>query len=389
MLKNSEFDACIVQWLDEYAPRGYIITDAGLVIRGWSRWLEYNSGLTADSVVGRHLMEVFPDLVSRQLDRLYQDALHGQVSILAQRFHKYLLKFKVGLESGFEDMQQSAMISPLIRDGNVIGTITVIEDVTERIGRENDLLAAREAANRANDAKDRFIAVLSHDLRTPLTAILGWSRLFREHPKDERLVLKGADVIERNAALQLALLEKILDISRINAAKLELDIEVVDVAEAVHAAVDTLEPLAQSKGIRIEQAMMLDKGRTAGLDPKRFQQIIWNLISNALKFTPQGGTVCVRLEYTPDAFQLSVADTGKGISAESIPHLFEPLWQDEGSGGHGGLGLGLAIVRNLVQLHGGSIRAESAGLGQGAVFIVQIPWSQIDRIDSPLQSRVS
>jgi signal transduction histidine kinase len=188
------------------------------------------------------------------------------------------------------------------------------------------------------------------------------------------MVLKGAEVIERNAALQLSLIEKILDISRINAAKLELDLEAVDVPETICSTLETLEPLAQSKGVRIDRAFAPRGGRTAKLDSKRFQQIIWNLISNALKFTPKGGSVRVALEYASDAFQLSIADTGKGISAENMPHLFEPLWQAEGSSGHGGLGLGLAIVRNLVDLHGGSIRAESGGPDKGAVFIVRMPW---------------
>jgi len=330
--------------------------------------------MMAKAVVGRPLFEAFPDLVARQLDRLYLDALNGQVSVLAHRFHKYLLKFPAP-DYGLDEMQQSAVIAPLLREGEVIGTISIIDDVTERVIRENELLAAREEAYKANEAKDRFIAVLSHDLRTPLTAIVGWSRVFRERAGDERMVLKGADVIERNAAVQLSLIEKILDISRINAAKLELDIEPVDVPAAVCAALETLEPIAQSKGVRIDRVSTPREHRTAKLDPKRFQQIIWNLISNALKFTPKGGTVRVDLEYASDAFQLSIADTGKGISAENMPHLFEPLWQAEGSSGHGGLGLGLAIVRNLVDLHGGSIRAESAGADKGAVFIVRIPWS--------------
>ena len=353
MLRDSEFDASIVDWLDVHAQRGYMTTDTSLVIRGWNHWLEQKSGRSAESVVGRPLTEVFPDLIARQLDAIYHDALQGQVSVLAHRFHKYLLKMPCSPDHGLDEMRQSALISPLVREGSVVGTISVIDDVTERITRENELLMARETAHKANEAKDQFIAVLSHDLRTPLTAILGWARVFRERAKDERMVLKGAEVIERNAALQLALIEKVLDISRINAATLELDIESVDVPEVIHATLEALEPLAESKGILIEHTLPFRDRRMAALDPKRFQQIIWNLISNALKFTPAGGTVRVTLEYAPDVFQLSVADTGKGISPESMPHLFKPLWQDEGSGGHGGLGLGLAIVRNLVHLHGG------------------------------------
>jgi signal transduction histidine kinase len=375
MLKDSQFDGPIVDWLDAYALRGYMTTDTSLAIRGWNRWLEAKSGIRAQAILGQPLFEVFPDLVARQLDRCFKDALNGQVSVLAHRFHKYLLKFPASTEHKLSEMQQSAYISPLIRDGQVIGTMSVIDDVTERVIRENELLAAREQANKANAAKDRFIAVLSHDLRTPLTATLGWTHVLRDRIRDERVLRRGLEVIDRNASVQLELIEKLLDISRIDSAKLQLEIQPVEISEAIRATLETLEPVAQSKGVRIECGIMLDQRRRAALDPKRFQQIIWNLISNALKFTPKGGAVRVDVEDFIDGFQLSVADTGKGISAESMPHLFEPLWQADGGITQGGLGLGLAIVKNLVELHGGSIRAESAGLGQGAVFFVRMLWS--------------
>jgi len=374
MLKNPQFDASIVRWLDQYAPRGYFTTDASLIIRGWNRWFENKSGLTAQCVVGRPLFEVFPELLSRQLDRLYQDALSGQVVVLAHRFHKYLIKLPVHPEFGFAEMQQAASIGPLVQDGEVIGTITVIEDVSERVGHENELLAAREEADKANAAKDRFITVLSHDLRTPLTAILGWARVLAERSAEPLITKKGAEVIERNVAIQLGLIEQVLDVSRMNSAKLELEIENVNVREAVGTALDSIEPMAQTKGIRIDRDL-IEEPRTAALDSKRFQQVIWNLISNSLKFTPRGGCVRVSLEYDSHDFRLTVADTGKGITADSLPHLFKPLWQAEGSGGHGGLGLGLSIVRTLVELHGGSIGAESPGPGLGAIFTVRMPWA--------------
>jgi len=374
MLKNSDFDRPIIEWLDKYAQRGYLATDSSLAIRGWNSWLENKSGLSEQDVVGRPLFDVFPDLVSRQLDRLYHDALQGQTSVLAQRFHKYLLKFPASPDYGLSEMQQSAVISPLLRDEKVIGTITVIDDVSERFVRENELMAAREEADRANEAKDRFIAVLSHDLRTPLTAILGWTRILQDRAANERMVLKGAEVIERSASIQLGLIENLLDISRINSGKLQLEVEPVDIQHIIASTVETLGPLAQSKGIQIDRVLNLHERRTAELDPKRFQQIIWNLISNALKFTPSGGTIRVVVESTGDGFEMRFLDTGQGITAENLPHLFEPLWQAEGSDRRTGLGLGLAIVKNLVELHGGSIRAESPGLNMGSVFIVQMPW---------------
>jgi signal transduction histidine kinase len=374
MLKNPDFNDAILDWLNDYASQGIVTTDYDFIICGWNCWLEEKAGRTAASVIGRSLFEIFPDLVERGLDRLYHNALDGQVSMLAQRFHRYLVKLPGRPEFGLAEMQQAARIAPLVCKGMVIGTITAIHDVSERVVRENELMAAREQADSANKAKDRFLAVLSHDLRTPLTAILGWARIFRDRPGDEKIVRRGTDIIERNAAIQLQLIEEILDMSRIAAEKLELNLEPVEVRQIVHDALETLEPAAIAKGITLLRSLP-NEPQIAKLDPKRCQQIIWNLVSNSLKFTPQGGSVTATLKYESDGFELRIADTGKGIDPESLPHLFEPLWQAEGSASDGGLGLGLAIVRNLVELHGGSIHAESSGTGQGATFILKMPWS--------------
>ena len=203
---------------------------------------------------------------------------------------------------------------------------------------------------------------------------MGWARLIGNAPEQPATARKGAEIIERNAAIQIQLIEQLLDLSRIAAAKLELNTEVVDVREITFSTIDGLQPLAQAKNIKII-LQLPDEHRTAALDPKRLQQVIWNLFSNALKFTPAGGWVRAILEYRSDGFRLTIADSGKGISPDNIPRLFEPLFQAEGSGGQGGLGLGLAIAKNIVELHGGSVRAESSGSGQGAAFIVEIPWS--------------
>jgi PAS domain S-box-containing protein len=375
MLHDSNLDRPILDWLSDYATQGILTTDTSLIIRGWNRWFELNTGRTADSVIGSSLFEVFPDLVQRKLDGIYQEALKGQVMVFAHRFHKYLVRLPARPESQLSEMQQSALVAPLLREGEIVGTITSIEDVSDRVVRENELLAAREAADKANQAKDRFLAVLSHDLRTPLTAILGWAQVFRQAAADEQLVRKGADIIARNAAIQLELIEQILDLSRITAAKLELDPQQVSVLELTVAALETVEATAAAKSIRIER-ILPSQDRMTKLDPKRFHQIIWNLVSNAVKFTPEGGWIRTTLEYAECGFRLSVADSGKGISAQSMPHLFDALWQAEGSRGQGGLGLGLMIVKNVVELHGGTVRAESPGPGKGASFIVEIPWCE-------------
>jgi signal transduction histidine kinase len=372
---KTDFDRSMVEWLNDDAPRGYLITDLGLAICGWNRWLEQSTGRTSETVLGEPLFKVFPELQERHLDRFYHAALQGESTIVANRFHKYLVRLPSNPEYELPEMQQSARIAPLLKAGVVIGTITLIDDVSERVVREKELLAATEAAEKANQAKDRFLAVLAHDLRTPLTAILGWARLLRSSPEKEQIVSKGAAVIERNAEVQIQLIEQILDLSRIAAAKLELNIEMIDIQEIILTTIESLEPLAEAKNIRIRHELPRER-RTAALDPNRFQQIIWNLFSNAVKFTPPGGWIRATLQYCPDGFQVTIADSGKGINAENAPHLFEPLWQAEGSSKQGGLGLGLAIVKNLVELHGGSIRAESAGTGQGAAFIVEMPWAR-------------
>src|SRR5262249_34727187 len=198
------------------------------------------------------------------------------------------------------------------RKGTVIGTITAIHDVSERVVRENELMAAREQADSANKAKDRFLAVLSHDLRTPLTAILGWARIFRDRPGDEKIVRRGTDIIERNAAIQLQLIEELLDMAGSADEKLELNLEAVEVRQIVNDALETLELAAIAKGITLLRSLP-NEPQMAKLDPKRCQQIIWNLVSNSLKFTPQGGCVTATLKYESDGFELRIVDTGKGI----------------------------------------------------------------------------
>jgi PAS domain S-box-containing protein len=375
MLRDFDFDASIINWLNDYAPHGIVTTDTAFVIRGWNRWFEQNTGRSADSVMGLSLFEVFPELIERGLDELYRSALDEQVTVLAHRFHRYLVKMPALPEYNLTEMQQTARIAPLVSSGQVVGTITSIDDVSERVVRENELLAARESADQANEAKDKFLAVLSHDLRTPLTATVGWARIFQKNPADEKAVRRGAEVIERNAAIQLQLIEELLDISRISAGKLELSLEAVEIRDLVNYALETLEPMAQAKGIVFNQVLP-NESRMAVVDAKRFQQIVWNLVSNAIKFTPRCGSINAQLKYLDSEFEFSVEDTGKGINPEALSHVFEPLWQAESSRRQGGLGLGLAIVKNLVELHGGNIRAESLGTGKGASFILHIPWAQ-------------
>jgi two-component system CheB/CheR fusion protein len=243
--------------------------------------------------------------------------------------------------------------------------LLAIQDITARKRAEE-----MEAANRA---KDNFLAVLSHELRTPLNAMLGWVRMLRSGALDEATARRALEVIERNTLLQAHLIEDLLEVSRIVAGTLHLERRPVMVAPAVEAALAAMQPIAEASGVLLESALDEQAGPVRA-DPARLQQIVWNLVSNAIKFTPSGGRVDVRLARQGSAVEISVRDTGKGMTAEQLPHIFDRFSIEHTSTQlQGGLGLGLSIVRHLVELHAGAVRAESAGPGQGATLTVTLP----------------
>jgi PAS domain S-box-containing protein len=228
--------------------------------------------------------------------------------------------------------------------------------------------------NTANRMKDDFLAVLSHELRTPLNAILGYSRLLRGNMLPAEQIARAMETIERNARWLTQIIEDVLDVSRIVSGKIRLDVQPVDLAEVVDNAVSTVQPAADAKAVRLRALVDPRVGPVSG-DPDRLQQVVWNLLSNAVKFTPKGGRVEVRLERVASHVEVVVSDTGIGISADFLPYVFERFRQgDQGSTRKtGGLGLGLAIVRHLVEMHGGTVHAASAGDNQGSVFTVCLP----------------
>ena len=234
---------------------------------------------------------------------------------------------------------------------------------------------ARLESERLHRMKDEFVATLSHELRTPLNAILGWSQLLKREPELRSHVSEGLDVIERNARAQAKIVEDLLDVSRIISGKVRLDLQETNLPSIVDAAVSTIGLAAEAKGVRIEKIVDSLRGVQTTGDPQRLQQIVWNLLSNAVKFTPRGGKVQVILERVSSHVELTIADSGQGIEAAFLPYVFDRFRQAEGAANrhHGGLGLGLSIVRNLVELHGGTVRATSRGLGQGATFVVSLP----------------
>lgn len=258
--------------------------------------------------------------------------------------------------------------------------VSVQRDITERKRAEEDRAqlireqAARAEAEASNRTKDEFLAIVSHELRSPLNAILGWAKLLRYRKFDQEKTNKALSIIERNAIAQTQLIEDLLDISRIIQGKVRLYARPTNLVQVIEAAIDTVRPTALAKTIEVSSKLDPSGGLVSG-DPDRLQQVVWNLLSNAIKFTPVGGQVSVQLERIDSHAQIKVIDTGIGISSDFLPYVFERFRQAESTStrAHGGLGLGLAIVRNLVELHGGTIQVESPGVGQGATFIVQLP----------------
>jgi PAS domain S-box-containing protein len=308
-------------------------------------------------------------------------ALHPR-QMLTFTNHQILLS-RSGVEWPISDT-----LSPIVdRNNRVVGTVVVFRDVTQ--AREDDARAravtieregllqserlARGEAERANRVKDDFVAMVSHELRTPLNAILGWTDILKQN-RSAAVLDHGLDVIARNTRLQAQLISDLLDVSRIVTGKLTLEFDHLDLANIVRNSVETQQSVAAERGVTI--AMQLPPGavRTLG-DPARLQQIVWNLLSNALKFTPRGGRVTVALRASGDTAEISVSDTGIGIRSEFLPDLFERFRQATSTTTrrHGGLGLGLSIARHLAELHGGAIRAESAGENKGSAFTLELP----------------
>ncbi|MEP6636905.1 MAG: ATP-binding protein, partial [Acidobacteriota bacterium] len=300
----------------------------------------------------------------------------------------------VGIDNGLRP--QSSIAIPMAVMGRIVGTIEVqsyqkaafreehatamrlaanlgavaIENV-RLLQQESD---ARAAAEESNRLKDEFLATVSHELRTPLTAILGWSRMLQTGSLDEAMVEKAIETIRRNAKSQSQIIDDILDVSRIITGKLSLDLNPLELAPVIEAAVNVVRPTAEAKGIRIETEFPIQPAVIAG-DSNRLQQVVWNLLANAIKFTPSGGCVSLRVSESESHIEIRVVDNGQGISADFLPFVFDRFRQADSTTTrqHGGLGLGLAIVRHLVEIHGGNIRGESAGTGKGAAFLVTLP----------------
>ena len=388
--KETLLNAAVLHWMHDLTAQGIVTTDSDLNVVEWNNWMQEHTGKRAHEVIGRNLLELFPELIERRLDRHYKWALEGQVRVLSHALHGYLISMPVvSGEHGYPEMQQAVRISPLSHEGRVIGTLTIIEDVTERVAREAELQAqieartrllasekfARSEAERANRLKDEFLATISHELRNPLNAIMGWAHMLRLGKLNQANIERAVETIYRNAKSQSQLVADLLDVSRIISGKLRLDVRTVDLIYIVNAAIDSIRPAAEAKGIRLQTILDPAAGPISG-DADRLQQIVWNLLTNACKFTPKNGTIKVKVQRVDSHVEIVVSDSGVGISREFLPFVFDRFRQADASTTriHGGLGLGLSIVRQLVDLHGGSVSVESGGEGKGATFTITLPF---------------
>jgi PAS domain S-box-containing protein len=296
-------------------------------------------------------------------------------------------------EPGVFDERVARVVEGLAAQASVAMDNARLYEAAQRARAEAEKAAAEKEhlyreAQEASRLKDEFLATVSHELRTPLTAILGWAHMLRTGQVNGDSAARAFETIERNARAQSQLIEDLLDVSRIITGKLRIDVRVVDPNSFIEAAVEAVRPAAEAKGVRLQKVMDTGVVSVSG-DPVRLQQVVWNLLSNAIKFTPRGGRVQVRLERVNSHVEVSVSDTGAGIPADFLPHVFDRFRQadQKTTRHHGGLGLGLAIVRHLVELHGGTVKAESEGEGRGATFTVLLPVAPVYSVE-PSEGRV-
>jgi PAS domain S-box-containing protein len=354
--------------------------DLNSIITSWNFGAERIFGYTADEMIGTSIIRLIPP--DRQEEEL-------EILSRIRRGERFDHFETIRLAKGGRHINLSITVSP-IKDstGRVVGASKVARDITERKRAEEEaemanrerlrlLESEREARSqleRASRVKDEFLATLSHELRTPLNAVLGWAKILRLGKLQGEELQQGLDTIERNAGVQAQLIEDLLDMSRIISGKVRLDVQMIDLPAVLNESIETLRATAEAKGVRL-QALRHSFPVPISSDPNRLKQVFWNLLHNAIKFTPKDGKVHVRLGRFDSHVEVSVTDTGEGIAADFLPYVFERFQQGDASitRRHGGLGLGLAIVKQLVELHGGNVRVESGGIGQGTTFTVRLP----------------
>lgn len=367
-------------------------------VASWNAGAARIKGYAGDEIIGRHFSAFYlaEEIASGKCE------MELRVAAEVGRFEDEGWRKRKDGTTFWANVVITALRNP---GGRLVGYAKVTRDLTDRKRAEDERIqleagrkaleaerTAREAADAANRAKDDFLAHVSHELRTPLNAILGWSRLLRTPMAEERRT-RAIATVERNAEAMAHLIEDLLDVSRIVSGKMRLDVGPVDLALVVEGALDATRLSAEAKNIRIDSTVDPAVPPMTG-DATRLQQVAWNLISNAVKFTPRGGHIAVAVRRRQATAEIVVEDTGVGLAPDLVDHVFSPFWQGAtaGSGSTRGLGLGLAIVRSIAELHGGSARAESDGVGRGARFIIAFPLNSKTRpldVDAPEGKRFS
>ena len=347
-----------------------VIDRSGSIITindAWKRFAQENGAANNEQIgIGANYLEICA--CSDETDA--QCSVRGIRQVLSGEKDCFTYEYPCHNPTG-EERWFLLHVTPLTETG---GAVVSHLNITKRKNAEQELkrtLAENEAINRM---KDEFLSTVSHELRTPLTSMLGWTRLLRSGKLDEKTAAHGLETIERNTQVQARLIEDLLDVSRIINGKLRLDARPVKLRQIVESAVDSNRPAASIKHLTVNFNSDFEDA-TVYADPRRIQQVLWNLLTNAIKFTPRNGHIDVRTRIVDSTVEVSVTDSGIGIKSEFLPHLFERFRQEDGSRTrkHGGMGLGLAIVRHLIELHGGGVSAESAGEGGGATFKFTLP----------------
>jgi PAS domain S-box-containing protein len=377
----------------ESAPNSVVIIDHEGRILLVNSQTELLFGYSREELIGQPIEMLVPERFRRQHPE-YRKGFAAEPKVRPMGAGRDLF----GLRKDGSEVPIEIGLNPIAIEGKTMVLSSIVDISTrKRAEQEREHLLEREQnlraeAERANQLKDEFLATVSHELRTPLNSILGWATMLRSGRLDEVNLPRALETIERNARAQAQLIEDLLDVSRVITGKFHLDVRPIELTSVIKAAVESARPSADAKSIQLQMLLEPAADHTTG-DANRLQQVIWNLLSNAIKFTPKGGLVQVRLDRTDSNAQITVRDTGEGISPEFLPYVFDRFQQADGTKTrrHGGLGLGLAIVRHLVELHGGTIEARSEGLGRGASFVVRLPVVAMRRTGPlpPVQEEVS
>ena len=387
-IKRGEFnlnanERILSGWLEaiiESADDAIISKTLDGTLTSWNKAAEDIFGYTADEAIGQSVLMLIPEHLRDEETMIISKLRAGE-----RVWHfETLRRAKDG-----RLINVSLTVSPIKGpDGSIVGASKILRDITrqKRLEAERDALLerekdAREEAEMASRAKDEFLGLLSHELRTPLNSILGWTRILSTHTLDEEAAEQALETIDRNAKLQARLIDDMLDVSRIISGKMRLDAQPVDLPSVINSAVETVRPAAEAKQIRIYVTLDFGTGTVLG-DPVRLQQVVWNLVSNAVKFVPRNGSIRVSLRRINSHFEIQVSDSGPGIDADFLPHVFERFRQADSTSNkrYAGLGLGLSIVRHLVEMHGGTVEAANSSEGEGgAVFTVKLPVMAVSR----------